>query len=398
MKTNPLIYLDHNSTTPLDPTVAAAMVNCWSLGFLNPASQHRAGQLARRALEKSRSSIISLLGGKSKGMDADSLVVTSGGTESNNLALIGMTLAGFNKLKQQHPSALPGDYQVLVSAIEHPSLIGAAEHLARLGFLVHRISVDPRGVVSLDHLESLLQRPSLLVSVMLANNETGVIQEIQELAKLCQQYDVPFHTDAVQAVAKMPVHFRELGVSALSFTAHKFSGPRGIGGLLLRHGVPIEPILFGGFQQMARRPGTEDVAALVGMEVAMKLYFDHPDRMQRVAALRDHLQTELLVQIPDAVVIGGSAKRIPSTLNIAVPGINRQAFLMAADLVGIAISTGSACASGSSDPSPVLTAMGLENEVIESAMRISLGVANTSDEIEFAIRHISSIIKQLRQQ
>lgn len=398
MKTDPLIYLDHNSTTPLDPAVAAAIADCWSQGFLNPASQHRAGQWARRVLEKSRSSIISMLGGKFRGMDADSLVVTSGGTESNNLALIGMTLASFEQQKQRHDSASPVDYQVLVSAIEHPSVIGAAEHLARLGFTVQRISVDPLGVVSLDHLESLLQRPTLLVSVMMANNETGVIQEIRKIAQLCQKHNVPLHTDAVQTVAKLPVHFRDLGVSALSFSAHKFNGPRGIGGLLLRHGVQIEPILFGGFQQLARRPGTEDVAALLGMEVAMKLFFDHPDRMERVAALRDDLQSRLLSQVPDAVVVGGSAKRIPSTLNISFPGINRQAFLMAADLVGIAVSTGSACASGSSEPSHVLSAMRLENGVIESAIRISLGVTNTSEEIETASRHISSIIKQLRRQ
>jgi cysteine desulfurase len=398
MNTASPIYLDHNSTTPLDPAVAAAIADCWSQGYLNPASQHRAGQLARRALEKSRSSIISLLGGRSKGMDADSLVITSGGTESNNLALVGMTLAGFEQQQERHPAALPADYQVLVSAIEHPSLMGAAEYLARLGFSVQRISVDRQGRVALDHLESLLQQPTLLVSVMLANNETGVIQVIEQIAKLCQQNGVLLHTDAVQAVAKIPVHFRNLGVSALSFTAHKFNGPRGVGGLLLRHGVQLKPILFGGFQQMARRPGTEDVASVVGMEVALRLFFEHPERMDRVAALRDQLQIRLLQLIPDAVVIGGTEKRVPSTLNIAFPGIDRQAFLMAADLIGIALSTGSACASGSSETSPVLKAMRLENEVLESAVRISLGVTNTPDEIEIASCHISSIINHLRQQ
>jgi cysteine desulfurase len=397
MNPQPLIYLDHNSTTPLDPVVQAAIDECWSRGYFNPASQHRPGQLARKSLENSRASIVRLLGGQYQGMSNDSLVVTSGGTESNNLALIGMTLAAFEKQRLTAAATRPSDFQVLVSAVEHPSLVGAAEHLIRAGFSVVRIPVDQQGRVSLDRLSNLLERRTLLVSVMLANNETGVLLDLAGVVRVCNQFGVPVHTDAVQAVAKVPVNFRNLGVAAMSFTAHKFNGPRGIGGLLLRHGVSLQPILFGGFQQMGRRPGTEDVALLKGLEVALDLFSTKPERMQQVAVLRDRMQTRLLSEIPDAIVIGGESERVPTTLNLAFPGVNRQALLMAADLAGIAISTGSACASGSSEVSSVLMAMGLENEVIESAVRISLGVTNTAEEIELACRHISKIVKNLRQ-
>jgi len=392
-----VIYLDNNSTTPLDPFVLEGMIESYREGYLNPASQHRVGQLARRKLEQIRNSLLSRLMAETSGMVRDTLVFTSGGTESNNLAVIGLALARAEKLKTElglTEPALMG--QILVSAIEHPSVMGAAEQLVRLGFRVTKIPVQKDGRCCLVELEKLLQQPTLLVSMMLANNETGVLQPVIEGVKLAKQTGALFHTDAVQAIGKLPVNFRLLGVDAMSFTAHKFHGPRGIGGLVLRHGVSLQPTLFGGFQQMGLRPGTEDVVLANGMLLALQNALDHPARYQTVRELRDLFQAKLLSKIPETVVIGDIQSRLSTTLTVAFPGINRQAFLLAADMAGIAISTGSACASGSSEPSPVLLAMGLPGEIVESAIRISLGIFNTLEEVESAVSSMVRMIGQLR--
>lgn len=393
------IYLDNNSTTPLDPLVLEGMIECYHQGYLNPASQHRAGQTARRRLEEIRSALLGFLNAETRGMVRDSLLFTSGGTESNNLALIGLTQAAAQQVKLSQGITDPAAQgQVLISAIEHPSIVGAAEQLARLGFPVRRIPVTPAGVCCLMSLQDLLQQPTLLVSMMLANNETGVLQPVAEAAALARAAGALFHTDAVQVVGKLPVDFRQLGADALSFTAHKFHGPRGIGGLVLKSGVSIQPILFGGFQQQGLRPGTEDLVLPRGMELALESAVWNPSRYQAVQQLRDHFQARLVTDIPESVVIGAQSPRLPTTLNIAFPGTNRQALLLAADRAGVAISTGSACASGSSEPSPVLLAMGLPAEVVDSAVRISLGVFNTQSEIDSAADTFVRIIQQIKQQ
>lgn len=385
-----LIYLDHNSTTPIDPRVVDAMTEAWKKGFLNPASQHREGQRARRELESLRSKVIDLLGGKSHSMEADQLVITSGGTESNNLALIGLAKHAASKME--------GTPRVLVSAIEHPSIVGAADSLKQEGFGVDTIKVDARGVVCLDDLKEKLSSddaiPVAVVSIMLANNETGVIQPVSEAASLCRQHSALLHTDAVQMVGKLPVNFAEIGCDAMSFTGHKLHGPRGIGGLLLRHDIIPEPLLFGGFQQMALRPGTEDVAMMTGLHCAMELAIGDPDRAGRMNQLRDYLENQLTGS-GYATVNGEGADRMPHTSNVSFKGIDRQAFLMAADIEGLAISTGSACASGSSDPSPVLLAMGANNDVVQSSIRISLGATTTREEVETAAEKIISIVEKL---
>jgi cysteine desulfurase len=390
-----LIYLDHNSTTPIDPRVVETMNSAWEKGFLNPASQHREGQRARRELESLRSKIIGLLGGKNQSMQADQLVVTSGGTESNNLALIGLARHAAKSVGGSKPGDRP---RVLISAIEHPSIMGASESLKHEGFAVETIDVDSDGVVSLDDLKSKLEDdaapPVCVVSIMLANNETGVIQPVAEAAKLCKEHSALFHTDAVQMVGKLPVNFTDLGCDAMSFTAHKLHGPRGVGGLLLKHDVIPEPMLFGGFQQMALRPGTEDVALLSGMHRAIEIAGEDPNRAARMSTLRDLLES-LLKDRFEITINGSSASRMPHTANVSFRGIDRQAFLMAADIEGLAISTGSACASGSSDPSPVLLAMGANNDVVQGSVRISLGATTTQNEIENAITKITSIVEKL---
>ena len=369
------------------------MADCRAIGYVNPASQHRPGQLARRKLEDVRRRMTDILGGKTVGMDTDQLILTSGGTESDNLAMFGLAPVGRQRLIASGKLSADDPARVLISAVEHPAILIAGQKLAALGFEVIQIPVLQNGVVDINAFDRLLQSPTALVSVMLANNETGAIQPVAEMASQCANAGVLIHTDAIQAVGKIPVDFRSLGVDALSFTAHKFAGPRCIGGLLLKHGCVPEPMLSGGFQQTAIRPGTEDVCLAVGMASAMEKFVANGlAHSQSLLEMRDQLQSLITQQFPSAVINSADADRTPQTLNLAFPGINRQSFLMSADLAGLAISTGSACASGSSDPSPVLIAMGLDPAVVDSSIRISFGYSNTDAEVDDAFKRIMAIV------
>ncbi len=259
------------------------------------------------------------------------------------------------------------------------------------------LSVDQNGVVQLENLSLLLEGRIRLVSVMLANSETGVIQPVAEIARLCAEKQVLCHTDAVQAIGKMPVDFASLGVSALTLTPHKFHGPLGIGGLVLRHGVRLEPRQIGGFQQAGLRPGTESVSLAVGFFLALEKYLKTAAETQkRMLELRDELTRLLLSQEPTAVVHGAQVPRLPTTINVAFPGVDRQALLLALDMAGIACSTGTACASGSSEPSPVLLAMGLSQELVESSLRFSLSAKTTAAEIAESAAKILACIADLK--
>ena len=376
------IYLDNNSTTVIDPTVVEAIHGGLKHGYVNPASQHGPGRAARRALENARQSIANALGAIQTGMSADQLIFTSGGTESNNLALRGL-IDNFSG-------------NVVISAIEHPSVEAVAQWLQQQGVEIRRIPVDQNGVCQVDALDSLIDEKTQLVSVMLVNNETGAIQPLNEIAQRCRIANVPIHTDAVQAVGKMPVSFAELGVDAMTFTGHKLHGPRGIGALLIRHGVDLNPIIFGGFQQAGLRPGTEDVALALGLAAAIDVAIEHRDAYQALAALRDQFEAELCHQFREITVQSVDAARVCTTSNIAFKGVDRQALVMAADMENMAISTGSACASGSSEPSPVLLAMGCEEEVILSAVRISLSRTTSAAELSEAANRISRVYNHLR--
>jgi cysteine desulfurase len=377
------IYLDNNATTLIHPEVAEAMADCDLAGYMNPASQHGPGRRARRVLEEARERIAELLGANVSRTDADRLVFTSGGTEANNLAIRG--LAGRESSR------------VILSAIEHPSVVGAGEHLQLRGFDVQRLQVSRDGVVDVDHLRQLIDRRTRLVSVMLANNETGVLQPVAEIAAVCSEFGVRLHTDAVQVAGKLPVDFQSLGVAAMTISAHKFHGPRGIGALIVGPGVPLEGILFGGFQQWGLRPGTESVTLAVGMCTALEIWHREADkRAARMSALRD--QFERVLQTATGIAVNGAAApRLPHTSNISFPGQDRQALLMALDLAGVACSTGSACASGSSEPSPVLLAMQCPRAIVESSLRFSLSAQTTSAEIELACSRILHVLQQLRQ-
>jgi len=382
------LYLDHNSTTPLSSAAAAAMADAQAQHGANPASQHALGRRARQALEDARDDVAGLLGAQTETHAADRVIFTSGGTEANNLALFGLA-------RLLDPQSAPGE--AIVSAVEHPSVAQPADLLERHGWRVHRLKVTPDGVVDLDHLDALLSPSTRLVSVMLANNETGVLQPVAEIARRCAHVNVPLHADAAQAVGKLPVDFRALGCRLMSVAAHKFHGPLGSGALFIRHGVTLEPLLRGGPQQGELRAGTESVALAVGLRAALRECVSDLDRRARhMQSLRDRLERGLAGCHAGRVVINGAkAPRLPNTTNVAFLGIDRQPLLMALDLAGVCCSTGSACASGSSEPSTVLTAMGVSAEVLAGSIRISLGTSTTEAEVDEALVRIAAVCRQL---
>lgn len=385
------IYLDNNATTPMAAEVVDAMAEAMRAGYANPASQHEAGRQARRVLESARERIVELLGGQTGGRQPDRLIFTSGGTEANNLAL-----AGLARMAEEHCG---GPLRLLLSPVEHPSIARAADALAVGGWRFDHLEIDPNGVVKPESLEQLLRADTRLVTCMLGNNETGVLQPVTELAAVATSRGAVFHTDAVQAVGKIDVHFRELGASSMSFTAHKLHGPLGIGGLLLRGDTQLAPQLFGGFQQAGLRPGTESVALVVGMLTALELWHaERTDRLERLTSLRDRFEQQVCAEVSYAQVVAAGAERLPHTSNIAFCGLDRQALFLALDMAGLACSTGSACASGSSEPSAVLLAMGCSDEVVRGSLRFSFGAQTTPQEVDEAARRISLSCKHLERQ
>ncbi len=388
------IYLDANSTTPMDEAVRQVMIDAYGDNDANPASQHRPGQVARRKLEDSRSLIASLLGAQRN----DRLIFTSGGTESDNLAVIGIA-GGLSSIpKDQQP-------EVIISAIEHPAVLGAADFLASRGFIIHKLPADVNGVVDLGKLEEWISPATRLVSLMLANNETGVLQNVSAAVDICRTHDVPVHCDAVQAIGKIPVGFRELGVAAMTITAHKIHGPRGIGGLLVTDQLDVQPLMFGGVQQLGQRPGTEDIALAAGFAKSVELATELLDeRSSWIRQCRDRFERLILAELPTTHIHGLNAERLPHTSNLSFLGeageaaIDRQALMMAADIEEVAISTGSACTSGSSEASHVLTAMGCEKAIIDSSIRISFSASTTNLDVTEGARRIIMCVKRLRQQ
>lgn len=380
------IYLDHNATTPTRPEVAEAMARCYAQGYANPASQHRPGQQARQVVENAREAIAEILGADLCASPPDRLVFSSGGTEANTWAILGMARAASGGQTGQ----------VIVSAIEHASVIGPAEHLMEHGWRLDLLGVDSDGVVRVERLRELLTPGARLVSVMLGNHETGVLQPVAELVPICREAGVPLHTDAVQVAGKLPIDFRALGVSAMTVAAHKFQGPLGIGALVLRHDARIEPILYGGHQQEGLRPGTEPVALAVGMQTALELWQrDHDAHARRLAALRDRFETGLRLGFPQVVVNGSRAPRLPHTSSVAFPGLDAQVLLVALDTSGVACSVGSACSSGSMDLSPTLRAMQLPHEILAGSLRFSLGATTTEAEIDEAVRRIVQVVGEM---
>jgi cysteine desulfurase len=372
------IYLDNNSSTPALPAVWEAMRPFLTEVYGNPASAHHAGRQARQALEEARDRIAAML-------DAhpEEVLFTSGATEANNLALF------------SHAGSAPG--HLVTSPTEHPSVIEPIRQLQERGFAVNWLPVDSDGIVSKGALAPLVRPETRLVTVMLANHETGAVQPIRMLVDEVARR-AAFHCDAVQAVGKIPILFRDLDVSTLSLSAHKFHGPKGIGALLVRRGIKLHPQLLGGHQQQGRRPGTEPVALVVGLAAALELAHREMDARQcHVLKLRRQLLARLNASV-DGIILNGQADGgLPHTLNLSFPGVRADALLMALDLAGIACSTGSACSSGSLLPSPVLRAMAVPEPVLHSAMRFSLSSLLTEEDLDEAARRIAETVRRLRQ-
>ncbi|MCZ6446150.1 MAG: aminotransferase class V-fold PLP-dependent enzyme [Planctomycetota bacterium] len=378
------IYLDHNATTKPAEEVVAAMIEALREGWANPSSMHRPGQAVRRQVELARESVCDLIGCRDR-----ELVFTSGGTEAANLA-IGGSLAA-----QSQRNVL------VTSRLEHSTVREPAETLERRGTDVVWLANDGNGIIDLDALRRLLAPRAdeiALVSIMWANNETGIIQPIEEVGRLCREHGVRFHTDATQWVGKMPTDVSSMPVDMLSFSAHKFHGPKGIGALYVRSGVRIEPQLIGGPQERERRGGTENVPGIIGLGVAARLakrWLAGDDR-RRLGTLRDSLEQRILGAVGEATVIGGDAPRLWSTSNIAFAKLEAEAILLMLSERGVCASAGAACSSGSMEPSTVLLAMGIPDQLVVGSIRFSLSRDTTADEIDRALEVIVPVIGSLR--
>ncbi len=374
-----MVYADHNATTPLDERVLEAMLPWLKGGFGNPSSVHALGREARAALDTAREQVAQLVGAH-----PSQVIFTSGGTEANNSALKGVA--------QRSPQG-----RIAISAVEHASVSEPAAALRRFGWLVDAIGVDEYGVCTPDTLMQALHGDTRLVSVMWANNETGTVQPVQELADRCRERGVLFHTDAVQAAGKLPVDFAASGAHLMSLSAHKLYGPKGVGALIWDKAVDMEPLLHGGGQEKGRRGGTENLAAIVGFGRAAELaHIELADRRRHLVSLREQFEKRLAQDLPQAVIFAREAERLPNTVFLAVPGLEGQTLIMALDQQGIAVSSGSACGSEHTEPSGVLKAMGVDNDLALGAIRVSLGQDNTEADIDILAGSLVSQVKQLQ--
>jgi cysteine desulfurase len=377
-----MIYLDYNATTPLCAEAREAMEPFLTRHFGNPSSVHAVGREARAAVDDARDRLADLLGAK-----PHELIFTSSGTESNNLAVLGLARAHVNRGRH-----------LICASTEHHAVLNAFEQLAKgEAFDVTFLEVDEDGVVDPEKLRRAIRSDTTLVSIMTANNETGVIQPIMELARLCEERGVLLHSDMVQSFGKLETDLAESNLAAASFAAHKFYGPKGAGLLYLRAGIPIEPIQFGGAHENQRRPGTENVAAIVGMAVATEFVLrDREAEQKREVVLRDSLWEKISATCPDAIQNSEDAPRLSNTLNISFPGLSSETILMGLDLEGVCASSGSACMVGSVVASHVLLAMGLPAELAGAAVRLSLGRDSTEKEIDRAGSVIGRVINRVR--
>ena len=373
------VYLDNNATSPVLPEIYEAMQPYFFRSYGNASSIHTSGQEARAAVDQARESVAELLGCR-----ASEIVFTGGGTESDNSAIFGLVC--------------PGDH-VITSAIEHHAILHTCEQLHLMGCEFTCVPVDGNGVVDPDEVRRALRPDTRLITIMMANNETGVVQPVEEIGKIAAEADVYFHTDAVQAVAKVPVAVDRIGCDLLSLSGHKFHAPKGIGALYIRKGTLLRPMLFGGSQERSRRAGTENVPAIVGLgkaaELAQKSFED--GSITRMAALRDHLEQELLANVESAEINGRSAPRVPNTTNLYFDCTEGEAMVIALDLKGLAVSSGAACSSGAVEPSHVLTAMELPAEKARASIRLSLGKQNTAEDVDFALGVIPETVARLRE-
>ena len=375
------IYLDHAATTPVLPEVADAMRPYLTDIFGNPSSLHSFGQEARRALDSARDTVARILGA-----DASEIYFTSGGTEADNLALIGVTeaLAG----KGNH---------IVTTAVEHHAVLETCEYLKTRNAEVTVLPVDEYGLVDPAEVERAITDKTVLVSAMHANNEIGTIEPVAEISRITRERGIAFHTDAVQTVGHIPVNVDELGADLLSLAAHKFYGPKGVGALYIRRGTRISPIIHGGAQERKRRAGTENIPGIVGLAKALEISQANVDKRAREETeLRDYLIQSLTARIADIRLNGHPTKRLPNNVNIIIEYVEGESTLLMLDMVGVAVSTGSACSAGAIEPSHVLKAIGLPLQVAQSSIRFSLGRSTTKEDLDYVLEQLPPIIARLR--
>ncbi len=381
------IYFDHNATTPVDPEILEAMLPYFCEDFGNASSIHSYGQRTRKAVERARDHVAQLLGAL-----ATEIVFTSGGTESDNLAIFGIIAA------EQRESGAEVPLHVITSRFEHSAVRNTCEALEQRGISVSYLPVSRDGLVDADAVRGALRPETVLISVMHANNEIGTVQPVAEIARVARDADVWFHTDAVQSAGKIPLNVDELGVDLLSISGHKLHAPKGVGALYVRRNTLLDRIMFGGHHERDRRPGTENVAGIVGLGAAAEAAGKRlASDGQRVAALRDRFESGVLASVPHSRVNGRNSPRTPNTSNITFGFIEGEALVIALDLKGVACSTGAACSSGAVAPSPVLTAIGLPKEEARATLRFSLGHANTGEDVDYALAVIPGVVEHLRE-
>ena len=375
------IYADNAATTKISPAAMAAMTKCMEEAYGNPSSLHSVGQKAAEVLQKAREDIAEILGA-----DFREIYFTSGGTEADNQAIYSAAVFGAKK----------GRKHIISSAIEHHAVLHMLNRLEKEGFEITVLDVGEKGIVDPEDVRKAIREDTALVTIMYANNEIGTLQPIREIAEICREKKVIFHTDAVQAAGHVPINVAEEKIDMLSLSAHKFHGPRGIGVLYVRKGVPLFNLIEGGAQERGRRPGTENLPAIVGMAAALKeAVSDMEAAGEKTAALRDIL-IEGLSKIPHARLNGDARKRLPGNVNFCFEGIEGESLLLLLDNKGIAASSGSACTSGSLDPSHVLLALGLPHEVAHGSLRLSISEENTEEEMRYIVDAVREVVEYLR--
>ncbi len=376
------VYLDHAATTPVREEVLAAMLPFFGPRFGNPSSVHRWGREARTALDEARERVARCLGAS-----PDEIVFTSCGTEADNMALIGVWRARHGE----------GRRAAVSTPIEHKAVLGALHQVAREGGEERLLAVDASGRVTAESVESLVRDDAAVCSVMWVNNEIGTVQDVPALAARAKERGVVFHSDAVQAFGKVEIDARRTPFDMLSISGHKIGAPKGIGALYIRRGTPMEALMFGGSQDRGRRPGTENVAMAVGLACAAELTVaEREEEVRRLGTLRDRMEAALLGRVPDAIIHGRGAPRAPHVTNISIPGTESESMLIALDLRGIACSAGSACQSGSINPSHVLEAIGVPADVAKSALRLSLGALTTEASVDRVIEVLPMLVEKAR--
>lgn len=378
---NKMIYMDHSATTPVKKEVLEEMLPYFSEFYGNPSSVYALSNHSRLAIDKARERVAKAIGAKKT-----EVFFTGGGSEADNWALKGVAYK--NKDKGNH---------IITTKIEHHAILHTCEYLEQQGFQVTYLDVDEYGMISLEDLEKAITEKTILISIMFANNEIGTIQPVKEIGELAKKHGVLFHTDAVQAVGSLPIDVKEMNIDLLSMSAHKLYGPKGVGALYIRQGTKIDPLIAGGAQEKNKRAGTENTPGIVGLGKAIELAYEHlKENTAYLISLRERLIKGVQERIPYVRLNGHPEKRLPGNTNFCFQFIEGEALLLSLDMVGIAGSSGSACTSGSLDPSHVLLAIGLPHEIAHGSLRLSLGTGNTEEEVDYAIEKLVGIVDRLR--